>query len=243
MPLNNYVNRQQLTKPYHQHHHLLIQFILAELIAANREIEAIFKILHKSSDREETINLLMPHLIKLSGSTLGYMRLFSWNDDSVLAKLKTYCAYFCQRGGAKDNNRTNMHYEANQAWLLSLQTLENARMCAAQATRADGKKVVWDPNALYSPLHKTVRAILRLARLTAKVIPQFRNDENVVFYLVRNAKAIDALYGPNFTSKTLNKLIPKRAKSGVEQFLVKRYTDRGFEHILPLIRSNMSALD
>src|SRR5437868_3128375 len=193
---SHHLPRYQSSKPYHHHHHLLIQFILFELILAQQEIEHIFAVLEDEAiDQQKTLELLLNSLIKLSGSTQGYMRLFSWNDDSILTKLKNYCAYFCQSSGHKNKDRLNMNFESNRAWLSSLHTLDLARRFASQAENEQLKGKNWDIGALNTSLHKTVCSIHRLARLTAKAVTKFKHDENVIFFLLRHAESLDALFG------------------------------------------------
>lgn len=244
MPSNHSISRFLSSKPYHHHHHLLIQFILFELILAQKEIEHIFEILEDESlDHQKTLELLLASLIKLSGSTQGYMRLFSWNDDSILTKLKNYCAYFCQSAGQKNRDRLNMNFESNRAWLSSLHTLDLARRFASQAEHEQLKGKNWDIGALNTSLHKTVCSIQRLARLTAKVITQFKHDENVIFFLLRHSENLDALFGENAISKMIQKMFPKRARSGVKSFLSKRYLERGFNNLIPQIHSKLEELE
>lgn len=227
---------RQHSKSYHYHHHLLIQFILSELILAHDEIKDLDKIFtDPSNSRGDIIETVIRHISKLSGSTQGYMRLFSWNDDGILTKLKNYCAFFCQNARSKNNDQFSMYQEANQAWLFSLHALDISRMIAQQDT-------AWDVDSLYNSVKKIGRSIQRLSRLAAKVIPQFRNNENVVFFLLRHVTQLDSLYGDGFATKLLRKMFTKRSQ-GVSNFLTKRYAERGFDHLIPNIQSKLAALN
>ncbi len=211
---------------------------------AQQEIERIFEILEDESiDQQKTLELLLNSLIKLSGSSQGYMRLFSWNDDSILTKLKNYCAYFSQCPGLKHTERLNMNFESNRAWISALQTLDLARRFASQAENEQLKGKNWDIGSLNTSLHKTVCSIQRLARLTAKVIIQFKHDENVIFFLVRHAESLDSLFGEHSIAKLIRKMFPKRTRGGIKTFLTKRYSDRGFDNLIPLIHSKLEALE
>lgn len=239
MRTQNHHPRHHCTKPYHHQQHLLIQFILSELMFAFHEIEEVIKILGNNAlDQENEAKQLMSHLMHLSGSTQLYTRLFSWDDNSILTKLRNYCAYFCQRTG-KNTERHKMHNEANQSWLLSLRLFDLARFHIGDITRGQNP----DNKELYAQLNKLMRSMQRLVRNSAKVIPEFRHDENVVFFLVRHAHALDRLYGEKFVEKLLGKMFPKRAHgNGVEVFLVKKYSERGFKHLEPTIKSKIAVL-
>lgn len=236
MPLSVASPRRHI-KPYHQHHHLLIQFILSELILAHQETLFLTEMIESRTalSDQKTVEKLIFSITKLSGSSQGYMRLFSWSDDGILAKLKNYCTFFCLHSRSDNIDQMNIHKEANQTWLLSLEVLDLARIVSQ---RPDSK----DANSLRIMVRKMVKSIQKLARLVAKVLPRFHHNENVIFFLLRHAEQLDRVYGIQFVVNMLKKMFPRRPQK-IHQFLLKKYLERGFDKLVPTIEHKLALLD
>lgn len=218
----------------HQQRALLLQFILYELILSHQEIQHIndFAKTFDSSD-PPSLDIIAPSLAKLAGSAHGYMRLFSWNDDGIQTKLKNYCALLCQNGSGRIKNEVGMHREANQAWLISLQLLDTIRL---QDTST--KKTIHLLQSLFKKLDLSTK---RFARYTANAILLFHNDENLLFFILRYKEGLDKIYGDGYLAKALRKMFP-RSLDKAKNFLVQRYTDRGFDHLIPIIQEKIEEL-
>lgn len=219
---------------YHQNNSLLFQFILAEFLEAYTEIQRLDALCSRTpsplpSDEltcrqaENNFHLIQPVLTKLVGSTRDYMRLFSWNvSEGILSKLRTYCSLFLQNADTDEKELIAIQHYADKIWqncLLAVDALH---------------EVPQDRNQLFASLEKSSSAMQRFAKLIPRLIHQFRNDENVIFYILRNHKTFDQLYGNRFVVKLFLKVYPKGLKDA-QLLLLKKYTDRGFENILPSI--------
>lgn len=218
----------------HKQRALLLQFILYELILSHKEIQHIneFAKAYVLSD-PPSLDVIASSLAKLAGSAHGYMRLFSWNDDGIQTKLKNYCALLCQNGTSRVKNEVGMHREANQAWLIALQLLDAIRL---QDTST--KKTI---HLLQSLFKKLDRSTKRFARYTANAICLFHNDENLLFFILRYKEDLDELYGEGFIAKILRKMFP-RSLDKAKNFLMQKYTDRGFDHLIPIIQEKIEEL-
>lgn len=225
-------------KPYHQQHPLLIQFILSELILAHHEVSKIAQVSHEFvvSNNTEALETLIKGATELSGSQLGYMRLLTWNEDGTLTKLKHYCSLLCQGENLNDKHCFQMHREANQTWLLSLHTLEVLKSLTHQR-----KPTNQNNDKLKNSLQRLQRSMTRLAALTTRKILQYRNDENVVFFVLRHWHSLDALYGKDYVRQLFNTMFTGGV-SEAQQFLEDRYSTRGCDHLLPLINAKASEL-
>lgn len=81
-------------------------------------------------------------------------------------------------------------------------------------------------------LPKTSEHMYSLSRAIYNMIPQYREDENIVFYILKNHTELNKSFSVN---ALMNEMYPR----GPEEFLVKRYLDRGFKHLIPTIIKNL----
>lgn len=232
---------------YHRNQGLLFQFILSEFLLASQELKIIRPIIDdlKVSSFENHIDLfnhpLKQSITKLSGSSQEYMRIFTWNrEDGILAKIRNYCAILSQQTNPEDKQLTGMNRNANKAWLLSLQALDVMWAFHQENTVSISQKQKHSI-ALCRSLSKMCAAIDRFSRLVPTLLKQFRNDENVIFFLIRSQQQFDIAYEPRFVAKIVKKMYPKGLE-GAKQFLISRYTDRGFVNLIPTIRTKIDEL-
>lgn len=222
-------------KAYHHHHHLLVQFIWFELMLAQQHIKEAVNVLenlkgnHRSTTHNSLIYLLKTHITKLSGSAHDYMRLFAWGDDGILAKLKNYCALFSQNKIGLGREQFDISREANKAWLLSLEALDIIRVISDQPSKASK-----EPISLI--IKKIKLTITRLKKLMIKIACHFRNDENVLLFILRHHEGLDQLHRRGFVKILLSEMYPKNINEA-QKFLIKKYTARGFTELVPFIRS------
>lgn len=235
----------QYFKPYYLNNRLLFQFILAELILTSYEMQVINRVMGdlkltwsalREDQLSQTLHELAEHMSKLSGSSQHYMRILSWNDDGFLTKLKNYCALLCQQDNNEDKYQTKMHLEANQAWLLSIRVLDIIR-----ALSLKHREELANEENLHAAQEKLNRCLQRLSRLVMRSVLQYRDDENVVFFLIRHKKQLDAIYKPGYVANLVSKMFPKGTQDA-SHFLVKRYTERGFETLIPTIHKKLAEL-
>jgi hypothetical protein len=237
---------------YLHNNSLLFQFILTELICAFRLIKEVNQLSNElkedlhSNRSEEVFYNLKSCISKLAGSSQEYMRFFSWNnEDGALAKLKNNCAYFSQNSEYEEKDIRNLHRFAHKAWLLCLRALDMMRLI-------EHESLLDEPNSEESPdshlallmqtIHKVNLSIERVAALIVRLFTQFREDENVVFFLLRYKEQLNELYGTNFVFKLLLQMYPKGLKQA-SHFLLKKYAGRGFDNLLPIIASKISELE
>lgn len=221
---------------YHHNNSLLFQFILTEFIESFEEIQQLDALCNRnvdtaSSSSEEKKRLTQLALIRLVGSTRDYMRIFSWNfGDGILAKLKTYCALFLQNASSDEKEVIALQHYADKLWQACMQAIDSLHDDADQRT------------ALLAALDKASTAVHRFSKLIARIIPQFRDDENVVFCLLRYREQLDKLYGGRFVAKLLGRMYSKGLQEA-QNFLSHRYAERGFESLLPIIAEKIAEIE
>lgn len=92
---------------------------------------------------------------------------------------------------------------------------------------------------LYSKLKKETRLFLKL--LFEKVA-DFRDNPSVLFFLLKHQEEFDALFREPIIRKTFQAFFPEGMKHAY-QFLVEKFSKKGFNHLLPLIEEKLKTFD
>lgn len=221
---------------YHVNNSLLFQFILSEFIEAFSEVKKLDKLCSRSDaplslnsaegiPSELDFEKIKASLKTLVGSTKDYMRIFSWNfSEGVLAKLKTYCSLLLEHSFGSEKDFIAFQHYSEKVWQGCLQAIDAL------------EEVPLDRAAMLASIDKASSAMHRFAKQLTRLVLQFRDDENVIFFLFRHHATLDSLYGNRFTLKLLNKLFSKGMKEA-QHFLIAKYSERGFNAIESSIRT------
>lgn len=227
------------------HHHLSaslqFQFVLADFFTVYRDIQVLDRLYHQNPIsipehpyqicNQETIQQVENLLTNLIGSQRGDTRLVSWNfREGILTRLKTHCAFFSQNADQGEKELIAMQHYIDKVWQHCMQAM--GLLYESPEKRPP----------LYTALEKASSAMQRFAKLIARVIHQFRDDENVIFFLLRHNHQIDKLYGSRYINKLLCRMYPKGLRE-VRHFLSKKYTERNFEHLLPAISTMIAEIE
>ena len=212
----------------HKNSSLLFQFILSEFIEAFDEIQTLNSLVRQVSPRRENVQQLLQ---KLLGSFKGGIRYFPWNfADGLLHKLQTYCILL---------HENNEHYEKE---LIAIQHyLEKVRAACSSALDILNRNMQEVPD-LSTAIEKASLSMQRLSKLMARLMQQFREDENVLFFILRHKIHFDKLYGSRFVFKLLTRMYPKGLEE-MRQHLAKNYARRGFENVLDPVNLLISELE
>lgn len=214
--------------------------MLAEFIEAFNEIQKLDSLCsrtfaslstHELNDRQKDFHLIQETLTQLLGATKDTMRLFSWNfNEGLLSRLRTYCTLFLQNADTDEKELIAIQHYADKIWQNCLQAIDALH------------ELPQDHTSFFSAIERASTATQRFAKLIARLILQFKNDENVVLYVLRSHHFFDKIYGNRFTLKLFAKMYPKGIREG-QQFLIKKYTERGFEKMLPVIDSAVAEIE
>lgn len=220
-------------KSCHEHHHLLIQFIYSELISGDAIVQKIDELIlsKKSKLTQSEFKGLNELLIQLIGHQLPYSRRFSHDKEGIFAKLKNYSALL-----SPNKETAYIHQLANQMWILSLQSYDfNDKFL--QMPGPSEKE--------YSPLlfilKRLKHAVKVYARMIKRFIMHYKQDENVLFFLLKNRVQLDKIYNEHFVATILRKMFFRSLKRA-ELFIHTRYALRGFHHLLPFIKETFATL-
>ena len=220
---------------YHQDTTLLFQFILSETLSALGEAKIIGKLTATSKSAE--FNSVVASLRRLVGAAHDPYRMFSWNpEEGILPKLKSYCAYFSKNASSHDKALQPLYRAAEQAWLLSLVCIDDLRHLES----SDNPKS--HANVLVKSGKKLFLALQKLGKLVSKAIEQYWDDENVVFFVLRNKENFDEIFGNRFVKQLLKKMYPGGIE-GARRFLSQQFIQRGFHHLVPIIHARITEIE
>lgn len=228
---------RRFVKAYHHHHDLQLQFIWTELILAHQTVmiakRSMEGFLPTEENSHKRLHQITSAMMRLAGSAQEYMRLFAGDDDGIFNKLKNYCILFTLHESSSSIHAA-MVQEASKAWLLSMQALTLLRM---QANFLSSEAVA--KTASY--LEKIERILVRLMRLMTKIVSHYKSNENIVLFLVRHQKYLDAIMQEGFVISLLHKMF-NQDLAKMREFLLERYAARGFHHLLTFINSAVDRL-
>lgn len=218
---------------YQLNNSLLFQFILSDFITAFLDIQSVDALCHRkllpveektyNEHNQELINKIGQILERLIGTKNDYIRRYSSSiNEGVLTRFKMHCTVLSHQSDGEVKELLAMQHYAEKTWqqcMLAVDALEGASSKCAQ---------------LFSHLEKASNSLHRLGKLIARLIPQFRDDENVIFFVLRHKDLFDKAFGKRFITKLLCRMYPKGLPEA-EQFLTKKYMDRSFDNIMPMI--------
>ena len=173
---------------------------LNRVILANQTVTQTKQILNSNEELHIFYGRLSTAITRLAGSAQEYMRLFSADDDGIFNKLKNYCLLFSVQDSRSQKIHVSLIQEASKAWLLSAQALSILRTLSQQHPTHIANKML-------PYIDKMQRCLARLMRLMAKIAVQFQADENVVLFLVRHHKHLDAIISEGFVITLLRKML------------------------------------
>lgn len=167
-------------------------------------------------------------MMQLAGGSHQSMRIFSWNlTEGVITKLKLYATYFACNLDPQDTDAIQLERHAERAWINSLECLDLLREQLSLPP-----KEAADLNNLKKASNKLQVRVQKIAHTLTRILPQFRDDENVLYYLLRNQEKMADVWDAAYLAKLFKKLFPK-GKEEVECFLKSRYNMCHFSHIGP----------
>lgn len=224
---------------YHHNNSLLFQFILVEFIEAFELIRSLEQLCNRQSsaliphtinelNSESTLSSVETILVKLVGAKHNHVRLINWNQgNSTIVKIKIYCSLFIDNSNNDEKEIMTMQYYADKIWTTSLKIMDLLE-----------EETITIPQLL-PLLDKINLAIHRFSKLITRLIHQFRDDENVIFSILRHKDRLDRIYGGQYVAKQLSRLYPKGLNE-VQKKLTERYSVRGFNNIIPDIAAKIA---
>ncbi len=232
-------NQTRLNHPHSRHlanNSLIVQFLLHELYHAAKTLlryQSLLSKIHLTPHKKYTkpgrehLYEAFDSIALLAGGTNQHMRIFTWNlNEGIIAKLKQYATLFANNLDPKDTHAVQLEKHAERAWTDCLECLDQTR----EQIKLPSKEPA-NLNILVSNATKLHIRIKKISQILAGILPQFRDDETVLYYLLRNQNDLSKLWGNSFLPDLFLQLFPN-GKEEVECFLHSRYNKRHFTHVI-----------
>ena len=221
----------------HFNNSLLFQFILTEFMEAYEHIQTLELVCQNHPlpvDNESDIcgeyeqKEMDSTFEKLIGPNRDFARLIVWNSrGGVLAKLKVYISIFLKHNFGEEKEMITMqHY---------IEKIYHSCQKATEILYEDPVPIT----SLTTAIDKATTAIHRLSKLITRLILHFREDENILFCVLRNQERFDRIYGRGYVAKQLIRIYPKGLQEA-KSALCDKYKLRGFDNMLSIITSKIA---
>ena len=235
-------NRKQIVKTsFCQNNFLLLQFVLSEFLNVRHEINNLyiqkrnfiesFKSTKEDAEKILSLKKLHSSIEHLSGASYNYMRILSWKQDyGLLNKLNHYCALFSQHPTKNVKEVQKVHQLAGEGWLISIGLHDltfNLKKQSIDEWEGSFKQIC-------TFVDKIFKKITQFSKLLPKIIQEYSENENVIFFILRHKKEFDDLIHPDFVRNLFNMHYNEGAVEA-EKMLLDQYSKRGFYQLLPII--------
>lgn len=233
-------------QPIHCNVSVLFQFIVSSFLSVYTDTQELKKISARN-DITELDNEWDSHLKKLiekfsalSGPIRGHLRSAPWDiSEGHLTKLRNYCHFYYL--ASHDHTALEMDELVNKAWVFCLEGMDILRIY-----KLLGLQKVRPMTVNLKPIKQKVTKLERLMKPIASILvdlfPTFKNDENVLFFLLRHQNELKLIYGSAKFREHLCKLHGGKVEE-LEDFLKKKYLDRGFDNLIPDITKQIKSLN
>jgi len=219
-------------KSFYQENFLLIQLMLKELneictLTPTIQLPQVLEL----SDQESWLLQLNSYLMLLVGE--HDEGAFSNCENGPLARLKSYCQNFQLIDLVQDKSLVGLSYQVNHLYLHAKQLWHLTH--SFNSTNIQRKK-----ESFLNKIQKNVQLILVTIENTLKAfltcLKKFRDNENVLFFLLRKKSLLVKIYGGRTTSQLFEAFSKKECLASL---LIKRFKSRGFDHLLPIIKREL----
>lgn len=220
---------------------LIFQFLVSEFFKVfhcSQTMTLHLKEIERSSSQEEVplLSSLISPLMHLTGPVVDWIPPLPWNTDlGSLNTMALYAELYAKRSGKKNPSATNLAAYVGKSLRYSLQAreallpyLEPCLMSVQEGGEEGQVQLV---------LHRLWQLVRSVDRMSQSVLQNFfvlGKEETIIFFLIRHHEMFANLY---HRSAVLD-LIDQLFRGGIdeaEQFLVKMYGNRGFDHLYPVI--------
>jgi hypothetical protein len=206
-------------------------------------LEPITPLLLNPNATEKVVDKHLQELLHsfnaLVGHSYGHATSFQPNREwGILHQLHHYLVLFINKIGAEFiTPLIAIQNELRETLLLTLQCRDFLRFLKEPHMRATTTQYV----SFIRSYSQVTANVTKLIQAIHELIPHFKDDENLLFFLLRHQQNLNRLYGKEFLSTLLLSLFPDGLQE-MEEFLHTKYSARSFHHILPQISEHFAAL-
>lgn len=197
--------------PYLGKDSLVFQFILAEFLI-------VYPYIIELQARVDANSPLKKTLEELGGGSLRAGKNPIWSfTGGCLVKLNNYCLQLLQV--AEENESFGkMHRHADQAVIYCMQGMKEL---------SEGEKEL--------STNKILGEMSSFSHQLFAAVGYYRENENILFFLLHYAAKFDAIKYKGFTAQLLTE-ISHQPLPVLKENIVKAYKKRGFLHLIPLLQ-------
>ncbi len=225
---------------------ILFQFTLQELLRSHYELLILKDLMQKirtqnsSNDLNDRhrkgLALLRSSLLKLGAlPTSGVI----WQlGGGALNKLKNFVDMLGRASGIDHYQMRYLQHHITEALWFCLQSVEIFETHKGDPT---DRKFFLFPTRLELNIRKIEKHIRCAGYHLFCLLPQFREDENILFFILKKRALFEKILGPNRIFEIFSSLFI----DGIPEmlFFVKtRYEARGFDHMIPTIEEKVLEL-
>jgi hypothetical protein len=230
-------NQHEHFNPYYKNNPVLIQFVITEFVTTHQLVCQIkrlsIKDLQSTLALEECIQSLFQYVNQLLGSAVNHEHpaISRWTKGP-LTKLKNYCEQFSKNTQNQNKCHLDLYNYVHQAWLSAVENLELLNILQESLT------IPFPQSAFIATkraLNQLDTRLNHIAKQIPRVLSAYKDNENVLFFLLRKKEHLSEIYGSDFISKIFKCFSRKST-----QLIVQRYLERGFAHLLPAIHQTSS---
>ncbi len=210
---------------------LLLQFLLGQFLKSYETSQTVEAFYNSSSLAKEEPSAprgarreaLLEGVTELSGQVISFAPTFPWTIQQGSLKALVHYSHLLQK-------------KTQPAPLV-----ERTERAYRQAVMCRQHLLSWKQEGHISPIHlkalaremqSLTRNMHKVGHFLTKELQQYAHDENVIFFLLRHRKEFDTLFHAPYVVAMLEKMY-RGGLDQAEQHLVRQYTKRGFENLLP----------
>ena len=248
---NNNAEQEINLNIYCQSHSLLFQFVLSEFLISYKQVQRIDTIYQQMDSvlaqqkLQETLAFSLSKLLELLPFLTGshmvviHEQTFPWvNAKGSLNKLRHYC-YLLSHRYSDESDILNINMCVSKTFHSALQVREI--IFSLQRQYKDFHNTS-NYHSLYQLLEHLISNFKRVSRLIVKALILFKEDENILFFLLRHKSDFDQVYHTDFVAKILKKMFPQGLQAAAE-FITRKYTQRGFSNLLEPLLNQVTQLE
>ncbi len=220
---------------FYQNNPVLIQFIIEEFIQTHQLIHHTEKLMSEKFDLyepEHLFSLLMQTIVELIGHYFNEKRpsLAYWSKGT-LSKLKDNCNQLSLNYLHNNKLFSNFHLTAHETWVIATHTYE-----ILNSVNANHQYPLLPLKRSFLLLHLKFN---RMKRILPKILFEFIQNENVLYFLLKKIEDLTTIYGYNLIQKGWKGI----KKSESLELMLNRYKERGFDSHEPAIKHLFETLD
>lgn len=215
---------------------LVFQFLLSEFLKVVNEASKLEdRLFHYQQKKHDSYLELLAPLTELSGGLPKNTCFFPWGfAEGSLNKLSNFIIQYVRLEGESKELK-----EIQNLIDKSLKEAQKALEYLKASQEASSSLYVEETLELH--ISQVLRAIKKLHKLVLPLLQNYKKNENVLFFLLRNQQDFRKIYGKRVFVQFFKEMYPSGPES-LEKFLLKEYSKRGFKQLAKNINEKMTEL-